>query len=208
MKKKQDFLDKTLAFLAEYFKDAREWAIGKFPFLRLILLLLFVFVWIRHIKSPLYNSIFFGLNLGIHELGHILFQPFGQFIMTLGGSLFQCIVPFIGLVMFLKQRDYFAVAVAFGWEATNLYYVATYVNDATAMALPLVSPFGVEAYHDWNWILTELGMLEYDLFLASVLRVLASACMVFCLVYGGWLVYIMLKTFREKWDSLDDYSEY
>jgi hypothetical protein len=29
------------------------------------------------------------INLPFHEAGHILFSPFGDFLMTLGGSLTQ-----------------------------------------------------------------------------------------------------------------------
>ena len=30
-----------------------------------------------------------GVNLVIHEAGHILFMPFGEFVMIAGGPLFQ-----------------------------------------------------------------------------------------------------------------------
>lgn len=33
-----------------------------------------------------------GVNLVIHEAGHIVFMPFGEFIMIAGGSLFQIIL--------------------------------------------------------------------------------------------------------------------
>jgi len=33
-----------------------------------------------------------GVNLLIHEAGHIIFMPFGEFISIAGGSLFQLIV--------------------------------------------------------------------------------------------------------------------
>ncbi len=187
--------------LKNFLDDSSSWAWGKFPIFRLILLLIFVYAWYRHIQDPRYGSIFFGLNFGIHELGHFVFAPFGQFLMILGGSLFQCLVPVIGFAMFLYQKDYFGIAFTFGWEATNLYYVATYIADARAMKLPLLTPFGVEAYHDWNWFLSRTGLLRQDILIASMARVLASACMVICLAYGGWLVWIMIRSFRANWSS-------
>ena len=36
--------------------------------------------------------------------------------------------------MFWKQRDLFAIAVAFAWLGTNLFEVATYAADARTMA--------------------------------------------------------------------------
>jgi hypothetical protein len=45
-----------------------------------------------------------GLNLVIHEAGHVVFRPFGEFLMIAGGSLFQVIVPvtFAGYFYFNK----------------------------------------------------------------------------------------------------------
>lgn len=197
-----NILETIIEFFKDYLHDAERWAKGKFPFFRLILLLFFVYAWYRHIIEPTYGGFFFGLNFGLHELGHFIMSPFGQFLMVLGGSLFQCLVPFIGILMFLRQHDHFGVAFSFGWEATNLYYVATYIADARAMQLPLLTPFGVEAYHDWNWLLSRMGLLRYDQFLAFLLRVLASLCMIICLAYGGWLVNIMLKSFKKTWTSI------
>ena len=56
-----------------------------------------------------------------------------------------------------QQRDVFAVAFAWGWLATNLFEVATYAGDAVAMSLPLVTPGGGHAIHDWNYVLGAWG---------------------------------------------------
>lgn len=40
-------------------------------------------------------------NLAFHEAGHILFIPLGEFMTILGGSLMQCLVPFILCIAFL-----------------------------------------------------------------------------------------------------------
>ncbi|MFN2493443.1 MAG: hypothetical protein ABR501_11240 [Pyrinomonadaceae bacterium] len=39
-----------------------------------------------------------GVNLLIHEAGHLFFRPLGEFMMIAGGSLFQVIMPalFVG----------------------------------------------------------------------------------------------------------------
>jgi len=184
--------------LKDYLAVARRWAVGRLPFIRLVLLIVIFYAWVRHIQNPHYAGLFFGLNLGIHELGHVVMAPFGQFLMVLGGSLVQCLVPIIGLVMFLRQKDHFGVAFTFGWEATNLYYVATYIADARAMKLPLITPFGKEAYHDWHWLLAKTGLLRQDILIATLVRILASACMLICLAYGGWLVWIMFRSFGRK----------
>src|SRR5215467_8039838 len=46
-------------------------------------------------------------DLIFHEAGHILFSPFGDFMMTLGGSLMQVMVPIVCAVAFLTtSRDH------------------------------------------------------------------------------------------------------
>ncbi len=138
-----------------------------------------------------------GLNLGIHELGHILFGPLGQFMSIAGGSIFQCLVPMIGMVMFVRQRDPFAVCFAFGWLGTNLFDVATYVADARSMELPLVSPFaGEEILHDWNWLLEHTGLLAQDQSIATMLRLAAHASFALGTLGGGWVLWRMRQNAR------------
>lgn len=179
-----------------FIADAREWADGRLPFIRLLLLVYLAYVGFRHMGNPMYNSWFGGLNLGIHELGHIVFRFFGYFIMIAGGSILQCLVPIISIFMFYRQRDFFAIAVSFGWLSTNLFYVATYIADARPMCLPLVSPFGGEVVHDWHYLLGATGLLNYDQTIAFIVRIAAAGSMLLCLVFGGWLVWRMLRSFR------------
>ncbi|MCK5832154.1 hypothetical protein KAH81_00630 [bacterium] len=152
----------------------------------------------------MFNSIFKGLNLGIHELGHYLFLPFGHFLHMAGGTITQLAAPIVSVFLFYRQRDYFAIAVCFGWLSTNFYDIGVYVADARAQELPLVTPFGGEAMHDWFYLLNKLNLLSWDIGLGKLNRFLGSVSMLICLIYGGWLVYWMIKTFRvekiSKWD--------
>ena len=187
-----------------FIDDSRKWAKGRFPFFRLLLLIYLTYVGIHHIGNPVYSSWFGGLNLGIHELGHMVFSFFGKFIMVAGGSILQCLVPIISIFIFYRQRDFFAISISFGWLSTNLFYVATYIADSRSMSLPLVSPFGCEPLHDWNYILGKMGMLNYDTALASFIRLMAIVSMLICLVYGGWLVWLMLKSFNANFKTEKD----
>jgi hypothetical protein len=179
-----------------FFCEASEWAEGKFALLRLLLWLFLLYILLRHLGDPMYQSIFKPLNLGIHELGHIIFSPLGQFLMIAGGTIAQCLVPFISFFMFLKQRDFFAITVSFCWMGTNLFSVAGYMADARKMELPLVTPFrGEEIIHDWNYLLGKLGLLNSDNALGGFVRVLAILNMVIGLAFGAWL---LLKMFKKK----------
>jgi len=175
--------------------DAKLWCAGRAPYLRIALLAYLSWVFFQLLNHPDGSSIFKGLDLGLHELGHILFSPFGEYIQVAGGSLFQCLVPLIAMAMFYRQRDYFAIAFAFGWLSVNLFDVASYAADASAMELPLVTPFkGGEVIHDWNYLLAKAGILSWDRGIAEVLRALGDAAMLVCLCFGIWLILQMVES--------------
>ena len=113
----------------------------------------FFWVFRNHLQNPFYSSLVGGLNLGIHELGHFLWSPLGEFWGVLGGSLTQCLVPVVVMVLFYRQRDYFAIAIGLCWLATNLFSVATYAADGLTQQLELVSPVGDDPIHDWGYLL-------------------------------------------------------
>jgi hypothetical protein len=172
--------------------DVDGWTRGRWWFVRLPILLFLAYVWIRVVADPSYQSIFKGLNLGIHELGHYVFAPFGELMAAWGGSLFQCLVPLAAIPMFVKQRDYFAIFFAFGWLATNFFDVAFYAEDAVAMALPLVTPGGGHPVHDWNYILGAKGWLRHTESIAGLHWFLGHLSMVVAIGGGAWVTGRML----------------
>ena len=101
--------------------DAREWCEGKNLLVRLPAAVWFVYVLARHLSDPLYSSILGPLNLGIHELGHVIFSFAGEAMSVVGGTVFQLFVPVFAVYNFLKQSEYFGAALSFGWLSTNLY---------------------------------------------------------------------------------------
>lgn len=173
--------------------DARDWCRGRWWIPRAPVLLFFLYVWVRHASDPMYQSVFKGLNLGIHELGHYVFG-FGDILGALGGSLLQCLAPMIAIAMFARQRDYFAISFAFGWLAANYFELATYVGDAVTRSLPLVTPGGGEPIHDWNYILGNYGWLRHTEALAGLHAFAGHACMTICLLTGVWIVGTMIRS--------------
>ena len=187
-------MDRLKRWFAEFRVEAREWAAGRWWPLRAVLMLYFAYVLVRHLGSAEYNSWFGGINLGIHELGHVVFSPFGPFIGILGGSFWQVAVPLLAFWIFHRQGDYFAHSVAACWLGTSLFNLAAYIGDARSRVLPLVSPFGgEEIIHDWHYLLGTLGLLPLDGALAFLVRVLAFAAMVAGLAWGGWMIMIMAR---------------
>ena len=118
-----------------FFDDARRWAAGKMWQPRAALLVLCAFVFLRHLEDPAYSGIVKGLNLAIHEIGHVLFGFAGAFIGIAGGTILQIAAPLIAGWMFYRQRDYFAIAIALCWLATSFFDVAVYAADARAVGV-------------------------------------------------------------------------
>ncbi|MBX9687411.1 MAG: hypothetical protein K2X27_11960 [Candidatus Obscuribacterales bacterium] len=175
--------------------DAEDWCRGRIWWPRLLLMLLGVQILVSHLKDPLYSNLFKGINLGFHEMGHMVFAPFGEFMGVAGGSIFQCLVPLLSTIMFFRQRDYFGIAFCFFWLSTNLFDLAVYVDDSRKLALPLVTPFkGDETIHDWNYLLDKLDMLQYDYIIANFMRQTAVFSMLLFLGAGAWLIFHMLKS--------------
>lgn len=118
-------------------------------------------------------------NLIVHEGGHLLFGWFGKTLGIWGGTLLQWLVPLVLAGYFFRQRQPAAFIFCAFFFFENWLYTATYMADARAMALPLVTT-GDSDYveHDWNTIFSSLGLLRYDTAIAAVIRFLGWCGMV------------------------------
>jgi hypothetical protein len=119
------------------------------------------------VASPAYaESFMHRVNLVFHEAGHVIFSFMGRLIMSFGGTLGQLLIPFIIAVAFLFKRNPFGATVGLWWLGQSLMDIAPYIADARAQRLILLG--GVtgrdapQGYHDWNYILGELGLLNFD----------------------------------------------
>src|SRR5215467_171842 len=112
-------------------------------------------------------------NMVVHEGGHNLFGWFGPALGLWGGTLLQWLVPFLLAAHFFGQRQVAGFVFSLFFFFENWLYTATYMADARAQALPLVTtgdPNFVE--HDFHAIFTQLGVLNHDTTIAAALRVL------------------------------------
>ncbi len=123
-----------------------------------------------------------GVNLLFHEGGHIFLAFFGQTAHFLGGTLAQLFFPAASAFHFLQQQKSFEAWLMGIWFAESLMNTARYLGDAQAQALPLVGGH----IHDWNWLLSQWGMLGHCEAIASGLHFVAALLGVSCLV-GAWL---------------------
>ncbi len=132
------------------------------------------------LRSPRAYRLLDSVDLAIHETGHLLFGPFGEFIGALGGTLFQLIVPTAFVAYFVRQGDRHAASVTLWWVAQNFWNISVYVRDAQAQLLPLVG--GGE--HDWAYMLWRLGLLQQDQGIARGVHAVGVVIFVFSIWWG------------------------
>jgi hypothetical protein len=172
--------------------------VNPFYFAGRVLALILIFIWgWKIILSPMESnyvgeSFMHLINLPFHEAGHVFFRPFGQFIMMLGGSIGQVLMPLICfLVLLLRTRDTFGASVALWWLGESFMDLAPYINDARALKLILIGGVtGKEVidYHDWEFILRKLRWLNYDHTLAHLANTIGILFMMGAFVWGGYLL--------------------
>jgi hypothetical protein len=106
--------------------------------------------------------------------------------MIWGGTVLEWSVPLALAAYFFTERHTTAFALCLFLFFENWLYTATYMADARAMALPLVTA-GDSAFveHDWHTIFSRLGVLSYDTVIASVVRTFGWVGM---LATVGWLL--------------------
>jgi len=102
-------------------------------------------------------------------------------------------------VLLWKTRDAFGAAVAFWWLGESVLDLVAYINDALSLSMPLLggnegssSPYG---FHDWEFILTETGLLYQAHSLAKTVHVIGSMMMVMAIL---WMLLLLLLLLLRK----------
>ena len=128
------------------------------------------FLWIAY--DPMQGSFLDNVDLPIHETGHLLFRPFGEFLMVAGGSVFQVIFPTIFVGYFIWSKKYYSAAIVALWVGQSVLNVWVYAADAVAGQLVLTSGFTASegSFHDWRYLLEETGLLNSTKTVAGVIR--------------------------------------
>jgi hypothetical protein len=175
--------------------EAKAWCVGKQWWWRLLFVIWFSSLFLGLLKNPDNANLFGMLNLCIHEGGHLIFAWSGQFWHVAGGTIVQLAAPIYGMWNFYKQKDFFSIALCFGWLSTNLFNVSHYMADARTMKLELVSVgyYGGDIIHDWNYLFGHLGLLPYDQVVAGFVWLLGVSSMLFCLLASTWMLWQMMK---------------
>jgi len=162
-----------------------------YPKLIFAVVLTLYFLWIAY--DPMQGSFLDNVDLPIHETGHFVFRPFGEFMTIAGGSLFQVIVPLVFFCYFAWRTQFYSAAIVALWVGQSLLNVYVYAADSVVMQIVLTSGFtGSEgSFHDWNYLLTTTGLLSSTKTVAGIIRFVgtltilgAGACSIYYSLYG------------------------
>ena len=135
-----------------------------------------------YLRDGVHWSFLDDVDLAIHEAGHVVFSPFGEFMAVAGGTVLQVLVPAAFVGCFAWRRDGFGAFVVLFWVSQSLFNVGVYIADARAQALPLVG--GEYVIHDWSWMLSRLRLLRRDEAIADGVRAAAAALWIVAVVGG------------------------
>ena len=129
-----------------------------------------------------------------HEAGHYaIFRWFGQFIMILGGTLGQHLMPIVlGGALLFKRRDPFGAALFFWLLGFSVMDMGIYMYDAFDPQLMLLDGrTGADSDgHDWQNIFGDLGLLKRAHAIGIFSSWLGGAMMLAGLAWAAWILWL------------------
>jgi hypothetical protein len=137
---------------------------------------LFLYGLVRNMEVPrLIDDVF----MQIHAGGHAIFRVFGLTAAVAGGTFLQLFLPLALGFYFIRHGQSLGVALCMFFFFEQLLPVARYMADAQVQQLPWASIGRYESViHDWNYLFTKLGVLDYDTVVAYVVRLIGSLGMI------------------------------
>lgn len=125
-----------------------------------------------------------------HEAGHVIFMPFGHWLMVLGGTLGQLIMPAIMAgALLIKNRDPFGASAGLWLFGVSVLDVAPYAYDALHPQLMLLSgTTGEEGGHDWIYLLDSMGLLHRAHGVGGLIHFVGAVLVFTALLWGAWLL--------------------
>ncbi|MDO9272635.1 MAG: hypothetical protein Q7T94_06425 [Rugosibacter sp.] len=157
-----------------------------------------VFLMTRDVSDgEVFQSFMHNILLPIHEAGHVLFMPFGEFLTIVGGSLFQVLLPLaIGMAFLRKNRDPFGAAVCLWWAGMSFIDLAPYIYDALQPQLMLLGGHtGEDGPHDWIYLFDTLGGLSHAQAWGRFVRMVGALLALLALAWAGL---VLRRTYQRR----------
>ncbi len=174
--------------------DKMNWG-GRIAALVVFLIWTF-FIW-RDIDIPAGesgSSFLHSILIPFHEAGHYaIFRWFGEFIIILGGTLGQHLLPIVlGGALLWKRRDPFGAAIFFWLLGYSVVDMGVYTYDAFDPKLALIGGgTGADSDgHDWQNIFGDLGLLKRARGIGIFFGWFGKALMLLGLVWAAWMIWL------------------
>jgi hypothetical protein len=122
------------------------------------------------------------VDLGFHELGHLVTYPLPAMVTAAMGSVAQIAVPLgLSTYFWLRRHELPQAAVCMAWAGTSTRGVARYVADAPYERLELIG-----GDHDWAFFFNELNHLEWSAGTATFVTVCGAVMLIGALMLCAW----------------------
>jgi len=140
--------------------------------------------------------------LPFHEAGHYaIFRWFGEFIMILGGTLAQHLLPLvIGGVLLIQKKNPYGAALALWLLGYSLIDMGVYMYDAYDPKLGLIGGgTGAESDgHDWQNLFGDLGLIRSARGIGMFWGWVGYAVMLAGLIWAAWVVWLQKARLSES----------
>jgi hypothetical protein len=140
------------------------------------------------------SSFLHSVLLPFHEAGHYaIFRWFGEFIMILGGTLGQHLLPVvIGGVLLIQKKNPYGAALALWLLGYSLIDMGVYMYDAYDPKLGLIGGgTGAESDgHDWQNLFGDLGLIRSARGIGMFWGWVGYAVMTAGLIWAAWVVWL------------------
>jgi hypothetical protein len=126
------------------------------------------FPFVQNRRVPLLG----GVDLGFHELGHMLTYPLPDVVTAIMGSVFQIAVPLgLSAYFWFHRRDVLGTALCLAWAGASAADVSVYIADAPFERLQLIG-----GYHDWAFLLgrTAFNVLDKAAAIAGAVKLMGG----------------------------------
>ncbi len=114
----------------------------------------------------LYNFIIYQTLGIVHEGGHgvCYVLPCPKFIMVLNGTVFQWLFPFLIGYYYKRRGQMLGYYIGLFFLGMSMQYTAWYISTShEGLYISADKSFlGVDGYHDFNYMLSALGLLQYE----------------------------------------------
>lgn len=120
------------------------------------------------IANPIIGGMYFIL-FGVHEAAHIVLMFAPPVVTAAAGSLSEIVFTSLLLWVSIRAKSYLATGFSLIWLMLALSSAGRYMADAKDQLIPLIGP-GANPQHDWNFVFTELNLLEQSSVIGDAIR--------------------------------------